>query len=124
MVMKSLHYERKKIESAPKEIREWYEGAKNKHQQMVKKLEDHLYILVLGGEKTTGGHHVEIGKIEQIDHECHIHYIVHEPPEEDILISSFVYPYDLVILPISQFEKIDQGQQEEFFHFILSKDHH
>lgn len=125
MVMKSLHYERKKVESAPPEIQEWYEGAKGKHQQMIKKLQDHLYILVSGGEKTTGGHHVEIDKIEQIDrHECHIHYKIYEPTDETTTISSFAYPYDLVVLPISQFEKDDQGQQEEFFHFVLSKDRH
>jgi hypothetical protein len=85
----------------PEKIKEILPKYLAEERALTLRLNDEVYILVMRGEKNTGGYTVDVDKIikEQITKE-EFDLIVHakfkDPAEDDIVAQSFTYPFTIV----------------------------
>jgi len=122
MTPRDISFERRYIESAPEDIQRWFDLFKEKQNNCFKMLNENLYILITLGEKASGGYQVEIKKIEKVDNLYNISYLIEYPKDEQANITSFVYPYDLVVISQDDMNDFEKNKiNEDIIKFDLIK---
>jgi hypothetical protein len=115
-----ISFERKYIECVPEDIQIWFDLCKEEQNYCFKILNGSIYILITIGEKTSGGYQVNIKKIEKVDSSYNVSYSIILPKEEQANITSFVYPYDLVVIAQNSINETEEDiLTEDLFKFSL-----
>lgn len=117
---KNLSFQLIKAKAAPDSVREWIQQNQSEKQNNVFHENGKTYVVILLGQKTTGGYKVEIEKIRHIEADIgeisnNVVYSVTEPQKGSVNIQVLTYPMALAVLDSNvkgtfQFEQMNEGK--------------
>lgn len=98
---KAVKYKVLESSEIPEKIKEVLPKYLAEERALTLRLNNEIYILVMRGEKNTGGYSVDLDKIvkkpiNKEDFELVVHAKFTDPAEDDIVAQSFTYPFAIV----------------------------
>ncbi|WP_077329541.1 protease complex subunit PrcB family protein [Virgibacillus siamensis] len=90
-----------KISAVPDTVQKWIEKNQSKQQNKVFRADGKTYVVILLGEKNTGGYNVEVEKIKQTGNDEAsnvVSYRVTEPAKGSVNIQVLTYPMAIAAL--------------------------
>lgn len=98
---KTVKYKVLESSEIPEKIKEILPKYLAEERALTLRLNDEIYVLVMRGEKNTGGYTVDVDKIikeqkTKEEFELIVHAKFKDPAEDDIVAQSFTYPFAIV----------------------------
>ncbi|GAA0607026.1 hypothetical protein GCM10009001_25390 [Virgibacillus siamensis] len=98
-----LAFQKTKVDAAPDNVQEWIRQNRSKQQNKVFRENGKTYVVILLGQKTTGGYNVEMEQIRRAKTENGnsinlVSYSVTEPEQGSINIQVLTYPMAIAVL--------------------------